>query len=96
MFTLLRVLSQTLLLNSFEWLVLGYWLTTNPWRVDSCVVEKFRLDFPEVVFVSDAAEDRGLRSLTLWMFLVGYTLKQSITEDPKEYRGEIRRIAPKF
>jgi hypothetical protein len=50
MFSLLKALSRTLLLNTFEWLVLADWMMHNEWLVNSEVIKTHYREFPEMVF----------------------------------------------
>jgi hypothetical protein len=46
LFNLLRAVSRKLLINSYECVVLGYWLSLHPWDVHSPTIYKHRLNFP--------------------------------------------------
>lgn len=96
LFSLLKAIARKLLLNQYECVVFTNFLLLNKWRVDSPTIQKYRFDFPEVIYVNDPTDESELRSLTLFLYLTGYSVKELLNEQAAIFLQEMVKMHPNF
>lgn len=96
LFSLLKAIARKLLLNQYECLVFGYFLCLNKWHANTPTILKHRFNFPEIVYVNDPTDEPELRSLTLFLYLTCYSVKEFLNENSIIYLQEMVKLHADF
>lgn len=93
---LLKGVCKKLLINVYELMLYGYFLSQADWRLDHYIYNNLAEVFPNIIHVNEPTDPVVLKHLSMFLYFSSYSVKEFLNEDTQIYKEEMLKLFPEF
>lgn len=93
---LLKGICRKLLVNVYEFILYGYFLSQVEWRLDHYIYNNLAEVFPNVIHVNEPTDSATLKHLSMFLYFSSYSVKEFLNEDVSLIREQMLKLFPEF
>lgn len=93
---LLKGVCKKMLMNVYELIVFGYFLSEVDWKIDHYILSTLIEVFPNVIHVNEPTDPEKLKEISIFLYFSSYSIKEFLNEDIQIYRQQMIKIIPEF
>lgn len=93
---LLKGICKKLLVNVYEFVVYGYFLSQVDWKLDHKIYTDLAEVFPNIIHVNEPTNVTTLKQLSMFLYFSSYSVKEFLNEDIQTVKVEMLKMFPEF
>ena len=93
---LLKGICKKLLINVYEFIVYGFFLSQVDWKLDHQIYSNLAEVFPNIIHVNEPTDVDTLKQLSMFLYFSSYSVKEFLNEDVRLIKDEMLKIFPEF
>lgn len=93
---LLKGICKKLLINVYEFVVYGYFLSQVEWKLDHYIYSSLAEVFPNIIHVNEPTDPNTLKQLSMFLYFSSYSVKEFLNDDIQSIKAEMIKIFPEF
>lgn len=93
---LLKGICKKLLINVYELMLYGYFLSQADWKLDHYIYNNLAEVFPNIIHVNEPTDPVVLKHLSMFLYFSSYSVKEFLNEDTQIFKEEMLKLFPEF
>jgi len=91
---LLKGICKKLLMNVYELVLYGYFLSQVEWKLDHYIYSNLAEVFPNIIHVNEPTDANIIKQLSMFLYFSSYAVKEFLNEDIQLIKDEMIKLFP--